>query len=151
MKIGIVGHGSDKFTSIGEEEAKCFIDDILNEGDILVSGHSPVGGIDIWAEENARKRNISTDIKIPKQNQWDAEYGFKQRNLDIAKDSDVVYVLVVRGYPEGYEGRTFLGCYHCKDRNLPHVKSGGCWTGWKAKEMGKEVYWIIIHNYGSIQ
>lgn len=56
MKIGIVGHGADKFTKLTEEQAKVEIEGIIGkyiddvEELVIVSGHSPVGGIDIWAE-----------------------------------------------------------------------------------------------------
>jgi hypothetical protein len=35
--------------------------------------------------------------------------------------------------PDSYRGRRFDGCYHCLTRNPPHIKSGGCWTAWRAK------------------
>ena len=155
MKIGIVGHGTDKFTPATRRAAVAIIRMLLKPGDVLVSGHSPVGGIDIWAEEVARDEGIAMDLKIPRQNKWDAEYGFKQRNLDIARDSDEVHVIVVENYPMDYHGRRWLDddalpvCYHCA--RLPevqqpelHVKSGGCWTGIQARRLGKPVTWHIL-------
>lgn len=151
MRIGIVGHGADKFTDWSRRKARETIKHILNQYRedtelVVVSGRSPVGGIDIWAEEIAEEYGIKTDIKEPKQNQWDAEYGFKQRNIDIAK-SDIVHVILVRDYPPNYKGRTFTGCYHCLKHpsvSCEHIKSGACWTGWKAKELGNKVKFHII-------
>lgn len=81
-------------------------------------------------------------IHTPEVNQWNppGKIGFKARNLMIARDSDTVHVIVVREFPSGYAGRRFPFCYHCKDRNPNHIKSGGCWTGWKAEH----AEWHII-------
>ena len=87
---------------------------------------------------------LELDIKFPRQLKWNAEYGYKQRNIDIAKSSDVLYVIVVDKYPEGYKGMRFEKCYHCNMND--HVKSGGCWTGKVAMKLGKEVIWCKIKN-----
>ena len=153
MKIGIIGHGTDKFTYQAELMAKATILYILKEtlkkipiGEklIFVSGHSPVGGIDIWAEEIAKKLDLDLDLKIPKQHIWDAEYGFKQRNIDIAKSSDETHIILVNKYPPNYKGRIFKTCYHCNTNN--HIKSGACWTGNVAKKMGKKTIVHIIES-----
>jgi len=50
MTIGIIGHGADKFTDYGKQFALMKITEILNnysESKVFVSGHSPLGGIDI--------------------------------------------------------------------------------------------------------
>ena len=158
MRIGIVGHGADKFEPWSEAKAKEVIRSIIsyyiNSGTeiIVVSGESPVGGIDIWAHEIADEMGVPFDPKKPRQNQWDAEYGFKQRNIDIAK-SDNVHVILVQDYPENYRGRRWDSCYHCDKHNFhfKHLKSGGCWTGWKAKEFGNNLYFHIISRHGVIE
>src|SRR2546427_7631999 len=142
MKIGIVGHGADKFTSETAELARNFITQLLAKpGAVLVSGRSPVGGIDVWAEEIADELCIPKIIHAPEVEQWNppGRYGYRARNLDIGKDSDVVYVIVVKDYPPGYDGQRFSCCYHCIGRNdnPPHVKSGGCWAGVQAQKKGK--------------
>ena len=151
MKVGIVGNGSDKFTELGERNAREIISDILfydkSKIEAMVSGHSPVGGIDIWAEEAAEQLGIPMDLKIPTKHQWNppGEYGYKARNLDIAK-SDVVHVILADVYPEEYEGMRFDLCYHCASIGRDphdHVKSGGCWTGKHAKN----AVWHIVNNY----
>lgn len=147
MKVGIIGHGADKFTEEGEQYAKQIIATIIKGyqslGEVtIVSGHSPVGGIDIWAEALGVDLGCDLDIKTPRQHRWDAEYGYKARNLDIANSSDVVYVIVVKEYPPNYAGMRFKSCYHC--HSTDHIKSGGCWTGKQAQKLGKPVYWIKI-------
>jgi hypothetical protein len=151
MRIGIVGHGSDKFTIESKQKAIDLITHIVEESQhetqenpIIISGHSPVGGIDIWAEDVAQAYNLKTEIKVPLQNMWDAAYGYKQRNLDIARCSDVVHVILVDVLPPKYKGMRFNSCYHCNTNS--HIKSGGCWTGLQAKKLGKPVHWHIIKN-----
>lgn len=156
IRIGIVGNGSDKFTAVGATRAKAAIKNLLydeidnHEGNVIVvSGHSPVGGIDIWAEEIGDILGCDLDIKTPEVHQWNppGQYGYRARNLDIAKDSDVVYVIIALEYPEEYEGRRFDSCYHCTWHDVPwHVKSGGCWTGKEAIKAGNEAHWIFIEN-----
>lgn len=166
MKIGFVGNGTDKFTELGQERAKEFIAEQLwfHDQDIactdvqveaMVSGHSPVGGIDIWAEEAALAQGIALDLKVPEVHQWNPEggYGYKARNLDIAKDSDILYIVLADRYPEEYQGRRFAFCYHHNQgAGHPaitpdnHVKSGGCWTGKEGVKLGKDVRWHIINN-----
>jgi hypothetical protein len=148
--IGIVGHGADKFTAEGERLAREEIRRILSSHPhpVLVSGHSPVGGIDIWAEEVARAMGIPMDIKAPKTHTWNGEYGYRERNLDIAKSSSIIYIIVVSEYPKGYRGMRFDECYHCHSKS--HVKSGGCWTGLQARSMGRRAVWITLTPDGRL-
>ena len=142
--IGIVGHQKSKFNDITETTAKNIIFSLLKKHNILVSGGCHLEGIDIWAEE------IATEIGIPKERQiihipkiltWSG--GYRERNLKIAKDSDIVNCIVVEKYPEEYIGMRFDYCYHCYTSN--HIKSGGCWTAKQAKK----AVWYIIKPDGS--
>jgi hypothetical protein len=146
MKIGIVGPEDAKFTPKAKAEAYRRITEILSADDVeaVVSGHCPLGGIDIYAEEVADYLGVPKQIKAPRQQTWDAEYGYKQRNLDIARCSDKLYVFVLDKLPNGFKGMKFELCYHCGTKD--HVKGGGCWTGKQAKKLGKEVEWILIKN-----
>ena len=132
MRLGIVGHGADKFTPATEALAKEEIRAAIREhsATVVVSGHSPLGGIDIWAEQIGDEMGLLLDIKRPKAFSWGAPGGYKDRNLEIAHDSDLVVCIVVADWPEGFKGVRYVD-YHCKGRNPPHVKSGGCWTAWK--------------------
>lgn len=150
MNVGIIGHGRDKFNAVSKAVAKAEISRILSRHAgrcIIVSGRSPMGGVDVWAESLAVKLGFPVDIKVPKDHQWDGDYGFKQRNLDIAETCDIIYVILVSDYPGNYRGRRFDSCYHCNQHDHDHeehVKSGACWTAWKAVEREKEVVWVII-------
>lgn len=132
MKIGIVGHEAAKFTPETEAKARAIIRALLTPEDaILVSGHCPLGGIDIWAEEVAKELGRSMEIFPPANYSWSA--GYKPRNIKIARTSDIVHCLVVAELPSTYTGMRFDYCYHCiktpeGERPPNHVKSGGCWT-----------------------
>ena len=147
MKVGVVGNGTDKFTDLGKLRAKQEIRRILSDPEVtaVVSGHSPMGGVDIWAEESGQEFNLEQRIKIPLVHSWDGGYGYKARNIDIARDSDILYVVVANVYPDEYKGRRFKICYHCETST--HVKSGACWTAKQARKLGKNVVTIIITNY----
>jgi hypothetical protein len=145
VRVGIVGNGEDKFTSEGTDEALAIIRELVAGADVVVSGHSPVGGIDIWAEWEAMHQGKETDIYAPETFSWNGRGGYRARNLKIARNSDVVHVILADVYPERYEGMRFGRCYHCKTSD--HVKSGGCWTGKQAAKLGKPVVTHIVHNY----
>jgi hypothetical protein len=152
MKVGIVGHGADKFTAAGRGRARDVIVEILRRagpGTIIVSGHSPMGGIDLWTEELAEAHGLSLDIKAPRQQSWSGTYAYQARNRKIAAVADILYIVVADTYPPGYRGRTFPLCYHCARHGADgrtHVKSGGCWTGWQAKILGKDAHSIVVRN-----
>ena len=144
MKIGIVGHAAEKFTGQSAFAARQVISGLLLpplDGSklVVVSGRSPMGGVDVWAEKIANKMGIETEIYPPATNDWN---GFKARNLEIARASDVVHVIVVREFPPGFRGKRFPWCYHCG--TAEHVKSGACWTANKAILMGKRAEWHLI-------
>jgi hypothetical protein len=132
---------------LGGKRARALIRELLTGATVMVSGHSPVGGIDIWAEEEALALGVALDLKVPTTHSWDPPggYGYKARNLDIARSSDVVHVIVVDEYPDSYRGRRFPLCYHCGTSD--HIKSGGCWTGKKATR----AEWHIIRNGDAIR
>lgn len=130
-----MGHAQEKFTTQTEAFARTAIQEEIArfQPELIISGHSPMGGVDIYAEQIAQELGIQTRIFAPRQHSWHGTYGYKARNLDIAKESDVVLCVVVRELPPDFKGMSFSGCYHCGTRNALHVKSGGCWTAWKAK------------------
>jgi hypothetical protein len=167
--IGIIGSGQDKFTKAAEIQAKAVIDGIISSNlktgwrPIVVSGHSPVGGVDIWAEEASKKFGLVDPIiygprcdicgesavvhktfvdHLPVYS-WSGEYGYRRRNIDIAMSSDKLHVIVVNKYPPHYSGQRFSECYHC--HKTTHIKSGACWTAKKFAIIKNKValYWII--------
>lgn len=142
MILGIVGHELQKFTPETEALARAAIDEAIlrHRPEKLCSGHSPLGGVDWWAEDAAAKHGIPIIVHAPRVYQWGAPGGYKERNLLIARDSDVVLCVVVKELPESFKGKRWPFCYHCRKRNPAHAKSGGCWTAWQCE--GRE--WAII-------
>jgi len=137
-RLGIVGHEAKKFTPDTEAIARGHIRRLCHEyKDIplhltVVSGGCHLGGIDIWAIEEARKLGHCITEHLPRNRQWST--GYKPRNIEIARDSDKVVCIVVRQYPSEYRGMRFDFCYHCGTSS--HIKSGGCWTAKYARSIG---------------
>jgi len=140
--IGIVGPDQAKFTKPTEARARLIIRYLLRDPKVsVVSGHCPDGGIDIFAEEIAEELGRRQFIYPPSNQRWEP-YGYKARNIRIAKKSDVVFAIVLRELPAHYVGQRFRICYHCKTDT--HVQSGGCWTAKYAERIGKRAVWIEI-------
>lgn len=133
MRIGIVGSEAAKFTPSTEFMARELIKTLLKNATRVVSGGCHLGGIDAWAAEEARAAGIPVTEYLPKVRAW--EGGYKQRNMQIAEDSDLCVCITVKELPPSYTGMRFNTCYHCGTST--HVKSGGCWTVKYAKKIGK--------------
>lgn len=150
MTVGIVGHESAKFTPATEAEARRLIRKILGardaEGvlrfDRVVSGACHLGGIDVWAIEEATAAGLDTQEFPARQHCWSGAGGYHARNRAIAETSAVVYCLVVTAFPPTYKGERYPYCYHCQTD--AHIKSGGCWTVKYAKTIGKRGHVLII-------
>lgn len=178
LKIGIVGPEELKWTEEKKAEAKMKINQLLNsldcdinpedknfmyKGIVLVSGHCPKGGVDIWAEEIADKLRIQKEIYFAPAMRWEDKFvegiypdipseflkGYRSRNIQIAKASDVVYCIVPKvKLPVGFDitkpetmSKKFA-CYHC--HKVGHPTNGGCWTMIWAKKLGKETHLVVI-------
>lgn len=140
-RIGIVGHEAAKFTPEGEAQARRIIRELLTpEGAVCVSGACHLGGVDVWAAEEARAMGREVREYPPKRRTWSG--GYKDRNLQIANDADEVHCIVVDALPTSYHGMRFEVCYHCGSRD--HVKSGGCWTRKQAEALGKSGYTHVV-------
>lgn len=140
MVIGIVGCEEKKFTSATEQEARMLIRDLLRFYDKATSGGCHLGGIDIWAKEEALKMNRPFVEYLPKEKSW---AGYKNRNILIAKNSDVVVCITVKSLPPDFKPMGWEKyCYHCGTDQ--HIKSGGCWTVKYAQKLGKEGKVIVI-------
>lgn len=148
--VGIVGNGTDKFTKYGIVRAVVLITVILNARRcVLVSGHSKLGGIDIWSEKAFTRLypDIKPRICKPDVEEWNpvGQYGYMKRNKDIARFSDELHIIVANHYPDKYTGKRFSICYH--DYKSDHVKSGACWTGNQFRAMkGIEPIYHVINN-----
>lgn len=150
MILAIVGSEKAKFTTLGEIRAKEFIARIISDPICtgVSSGHCHLGGIDIWAEEIAKKFKRELFVYAPASRNW--SNGYKQRNIDIANKSDKVWCISVDTLPEGFSGMKFSCCYHCeRNAQIPypnHVKSGGCWTMYYAIGLGKQGSLYVVKN-----
>ena len=150
-KIAIVGHAQEKFNTVTERATRLIIRKILSEAinPVLVSGHSPMGGVDIYAEEIATELSIPMEIYKPRNNTW--EGGFKDRNIEIANACDEIHVIVVKDYLTNFAGLRHEACYHCKCARPEHIKSGGCWTGNRALKQGKRTTWWVVEGDGDYE
>lgn len=142
MRVGIVGSEEAKFTMIGRVTAQSMIVELIERADEVVSGGCHLGGVDIWAKELAICSYIPFKEFMPKRRSWSG--GYRERNLQIAEYSDVVYCITVDRLPPRFDGMKFDLCYHCKTKD--HVKSGGCWTVRQAIRMGKRGNVFVVTN-----
>lgn len=130
MRIAIVG--SAVLSGEEQEKGRKMVNDLVGFlkqkwGDelIIISGRSPKGGIDIYAEEAAIANDVKTEIFPPEVHQWEDDgdkMGYKTRNLAIATRCDRLFCL-----------------------KSPNSKTNGSgWTADRAAERGKIVVreWI---------
>jgi hypothetical protein len=145
--LGFVGSSESHWTKIQKQKAIQKIFEILTvaimkygqENIVFVSGGCKKGGIDIWAENVADAYGLKKHIFIPEIEQWDDynqemsggegwarpeiyQKGYKSRNMDIAKNIEILY------------------CIDPKNRQ----GGGGLWTLRHAKKIGKETHHIEI-------
>lgn len=157
FRLGIVGSEAAKFTPETEYLARRAIRELIAKYKpvTVVSGGCHLGGIDIWAIEEATTggrdlagHTIVGVSHLPEVLEWDppGKVGYKARNLAICKDSDAVFCITVKDLPEGYMGMRFEECYHHRGEEFvpSHVKSGGCWTVAQAKRLGKRTGLVVI-------
>lgn len=142
MILGIVGAEAAKFTTETEQLARVVIRSLLAKyrPTEVVSGACHLGGIDVWAIEEAIRSGFHTQEFPPAERSW--EYGYKPRNIQIATRSDYVVCIALKVLPPHYTGMRFKSCYHC--HSTDHVKSGGCWTMHYAKKLGKQGEVIVL-------
>jgi hypothetical protein len=139
--LGIVGAEAAKFTRETEQAARELIRSLFTpDVTSVVSGACHLGGIDVWAIEEAQKRELPTLTFPPRHQSWAT--GYKPRNMKIAEASDRVVSIVVKTLPPTYTGMRFALCYHCQTKD--HIKSGGCWTVKYAKQIGKEGEVLVV-------
>lgn len=142
MKVGIVGGEAAKWTPDRVPEIKALIRTLLSPGDVLVSGGCHLGGVDIWAEDVAAELGLATSIHKPTRLAWiggEGHIGYRERNIRIATESDILHNIVALNYPQGFTGMRFVCCYHCGATS--HIKSGGCWTAKHVQHLGKPAVW----------
>jgi len=140
MILGIVGSEAAKFTTATEAAARAVIRELLATGKYagVVSGRCHLGGVDLFAIDEAQRAALATREFPPRTRAWLT--GYKPRNIQIATFADEVVCITVRELPPGYTGMRFALCYHCGTKD--HVKSGGCWTVKYAQQLGKRA-WVV--------
>lgn len=150
--VAIVGAAGDKFTADTEAEARKVIRGILRPGDVLVSGGCHLGGVDIWAEEEADAMGLDKNIHLPETLRWST--GYRPRNMRIVRDCTEAHCIAAAAYPPDYAAVRYgelngrVHCYHCPHAPVAHVKSGGCWTLKCAMRFGKPVRWHVVSTDG---
>lgn len=146
--IGIVGSEGKKFTKLGEKRARELIRQLVEPFDAVCSGECHLGGIDIWAKEEAikaGKKFIPCEPGVLTWSDSKNRKGFMSRNIDIAAISDQTTCITVDSLPPGFkEGGWEKFCYHCNSKD--HIKSGGCWTTKYARKLGKIGNTLVISN-----
>ena len=141
-RVAIVGHEAAKFLPENEALAREIIRSLLHGAYCVVSGACHLGGVDVWAEEEAKALGLECSIHPPRKLSW--ELGYKPRNIRIARDCSEAHCIVVRELPPSYQGMRFESCYHCGQARPAHIKSGGCWTCKYAEKLGKSALWHIV-------
>lgn len=147
MILGIVGSEGAKFTDATEATARAIIrqliDNNLPELTRVVSGACHLGGIDVWAIEEAQRLGIPTTEYPPREHNWSR--GYRLRNIQIAQAATEIVCITLRELPADWTGRRWDRCYHCAAGADDHVKSGGCWTVKFAREqLGKRGVVIVL-------
>lgn len=142
MILGLVGSEAAKFTKATETEARSVIRQLLASGKYaaVVSGKCHLGGVDLFAIEEAKAVQLPTREFPPRTRSWAS--GYKPRNMQIAQAADEVICITVKSLPLGYTGMRFALCYHCGTKD--HIKSGGCWTVKYAQSLGKRGRVLVV-------
>ena len=128
MKLAIVGSSKMKY-----EQCVGAILEIINDEkpEEIVSGGAE--GVDSHAVLVAVSNQIKTRVFKPDTNDWE---GYKFRNLEIIKNCDKLYNIVIKSQTDNEY------CYHHNTKK--HIRSGGCWTEMRARDQGKLVKTIEV-------
>ncbi len=134
MKLAVVGT-SKKF-SVKEDilmrnRIAGILDGYTRDDVLVISGGAE--GVDTLGIEIAKKLGFRTKEYLPEKQEW--KY-FKIRNQEIAEQCDGIFCFTVSTKESN--------CYHHRLKEKPHLKTGGCWTLEKAREMGKPSDVILI-------
>jgi len=99
-KIVIVGAEQKYWASLQEERARKFIRGFMSffPAALFISGDCPYGGVDQWVKETARVLNKSFKSIPPQKKGW---YWYKKRNIQMAKEGDLIINLEPYGHTSG--------------------------------------------------
>lgn len=133
MKIAIVG--SSRLTI--EER-----DEVIHQVGLIVDKHPNSKFITGDAEGVDKvvrvmlKPEFDVTVFEAKDKNWEGNDGFKDRNIRIAHQADIVYSIATKKIKD-------KRCYHCDEQD--HDRTGGCWTKRYAMDkLHKEGETIII-------
>lgn len=120
LKIVIVGSEQKKWTYHKETMCRDLIRRFMETWPdaLYISGECPKGGVDQWVKEIAQNLNIRYKGYPPQKKKW---YYYKKRNIQMAKEGDIVIDLEPYGFT-----------------------SGGTWTANYAKSIGKKAVTVKI-------
>lgn len=126
MKIAIVG--TSNLTEDEKLKVIYNIETILarNPDSMIITGDAD--GVDKLVRTITPKNKLTVEKSY--WNSWDY---FKERNIRIVLQSDLVYSITTKVKKER--------CYHC---NKDHERTGGCWTMHRAINFGKKGEVIVI-------
>jgi len=190
IKIGIVGPEAGKWKPEQISKARIIIRNILVAKDpyisfkqegfysikdtVLVSGHCPKGGVDIWAEEIADELGIKKEIypaEADKEGKyhWDDKREFDPKTYDEHIMGGAFYFYAKLRKLKGYRSRNiqvaeacdvlycivprakrlidtteYMFCKHCCE--FGHPTNGGCWTLKYLRQHfpDKEVHLVVV-------
>ena len=134
MKVAFVGADGTKWDQRTETIVRLKMRNIMRyymsaypNNFIPISGHSPKGGVDIWAEEIAKELGLEMKIFAPEVFAWEDEekVGYKKRNIMIAEECYILFV-----FSPSINGKV--------------VWNGGLWPANYAENLGKNVHKIVI-------
>lgn len=119
MKLAIVGSMESAWDDFALPRVAIATVCEIYEPDILISGESPKGGVDIWTKEYAIYNDIPFIGFPPETFDW---AGYRNRNLQIAQACDTLVAI----------------------RSYRSASYGSGWTADRAREFGKKVKVITI-------
>ena len=119
MKIGITGHRESKWKD--KQFARQVVFEVLSKFKkritILGSGHCPLGGVDIWAEEFAKNNNIKLKLFPPYKNLPSPERYLK-RNREMIEWCDYLIAFISKYHPKNKGGSWYTINYARKRNEL---------------------------------
>ncbi len=161
MRLAIVGAQEDRWNSFERTFIEDLIRGMLAEDEdgvrpIVISGHCPMGGVDIWAEEIAEELGCKMVIYAPEVNQWEdriTQYdsnefhdkGYKSRNIQIAEACDTL-VCFSPAFQHGKNPTLVEDIIPDNVKQIEEIWNGGVWTAVYAQKIGKRVLRVVVKD-----
>ena len=117
MKIAIVGSSrlDEHERFLAREYIKKILDNTEYTNEIITGD---ADGVDELVRSFAYTRDCMTVCEA-KNKKWEGKGGFKERNISIAQQADIVYSIATKKIKD-------KRCYHCDEQN--HDRTGECCT-----------------------